>query len=164
MVKKALFLDRDGVINKEINYLFKIEDVEFVPGIFDLCRYFTAKDFLIIVITNQAGIARGYYTNDDFQNLTDWMKNEFGKNGIKLEHVYHCPHHPQFSGDCDCRKPKPGMILDAQKKFNLDLKHSVLIGDEISDIESGRSAGVGSNILIKRNILKPLLENFGLIK
>ncbi len=149
MMNKALFLDRDGVINKEKNYLYKIEDFEFIDGVFETCKYFQDNGFLIIIITNQAGIARGKYTEDDYQILTDWMIKEFEKKDIKISKVYHCPHHPDFSGDCECRKPNPGMILQAQRDFDIDLSQSILVGDKNSDIEAGIKAGVGMNYLVE---------------
>lgn len=147
-MNKALFLDRDGVINKEKNYLYKIEDFEFIDGVFETCRYFHQNGYMIIIITNQAGIARGKYTEDDYKLLTDWMLKEFEKENIQISKVYHCPHHPDFSGVCKCRKPNTGMILDAQKEFHIDLSNSILIGDKNSDIEAGINAKVGKNYLI----------------
>lgn len=165
-MNKALFLDRDGVINKEKNYLFNIEDFEFINGVFDTCRYFQDKGYLIIIITNQAGIARGKYTEEDFEILTSWMIKEFDKKGIKISRVYHCPHHPDFSGECECRKPNPKMIVDAQKEFHLDLSESILVGDKNSDIEAGIKAGIKDNYLIttghridKNKFNVPILEN-----
>lgn len=148
-MNKALFLDRDGVINKEKNYLYKIEDFEFIDGVFETCKYFQDREYLIVIITNQAGIARGKYTEVEYQILTNWMINEFEKKGIKISKVYHCPHHPEFSAECECRKPKPGMILLAQKEFNIDLRQSILVGDKNSDIEAGINAGVGMNYLVE---------------
>ena len=148
-MNKALFLDRDGVINKEKNYLYKIEDFEFIDGVFETCKYFQEKGYLIIVITNQAGIARGKYTEDDYQTLTNWMIKEFEKNNIKISKVYYCPHHPDFSGDCECRKPNPGMILQAKKDFDIDLSQSILVGDKNSDIEAGINAGIKMNYLVE---------------
>ena len=147
-MNKALFLDRDGVVNKEKNYLYKIEDFEFIDGVFETCRYFQDRGYLIIIITNQAGIARGKYTEKNYQVLTKWMIREFDKENIKISKVYHCPHHPDFSGECECRKPKPKMILDAQKEFDIDLENSILVGDKNSDIEAGINAGVKLNYLI----------------
>lgn len=147
-MNKALFLDRDGVVNKEKNYLYKIEDFEFIDGVFETCRYFQDKGYLIIIITNQAGISRGKYTEKDFEILTEWMIQEFEKESIKISKVYHCPHHPDFSAECECRKPKPKMILDAKKEFNLDLSNSILVGDKNSDIETGIKSGIRDNYLI----------------
>lgn len=141
-------MDRDGVINKEKNYLYRIEDFEFINGVFDVCQYFQDNGFLIIIVTNQAGIARGKYTEHDFNVLTAWMMDEFAKKGIEIAKVYHCPHHPDFTGDCLCRKPHPGMILQAQQDFNIDLSSSILVGDKLSDVEAGIRAGIGQNYLI----------------
>ncbi|MGZ3756172.1 MAG: D-glycero-beta-D-manno-heptose 1,7-bisphosphate 7-phosphatase [Mucilaginibacter sp.] len=147
-MQKAIFLDRDGVINIEKNYVYRISDFEFIAGIFDLCRKYQKEGYLIVVITNQAGIARGYYTEADFFELTDWMLAEFTKQGISISKVYFCPHHPDFTGECDCRKPNPGMILQAAKEFNIDLSASVLIGDKDSDLQAGKNAGIGTLIKI----------------
>jgi len=141
---KALFLDRDGVINEEINYLHRVDDFTFIEEIFDICHFYKEHGFIIIVITNQAGIAKGYYTEEDFELLTDWMIQEFLKRGITIDKVYHCPHHPDFTGKCDCRKPNPGMILAAREEFDIDLSHSILIGDKLSDIEAGINSGINS--------------------
>lgn len=146
---KALFLDRDGTINVEKNYVFKIEDFEFIDGIFELIKSYQEKGFLIFIITNQAGIARGYYTEEDYKTLTNWMLEQFQKKGITITKVYHCPHHPEITGSCRCRKPNPGMILDAIKEFNIDPVNSVLIGDKKSDILAGEKAGLGKNIYIQ---------------
>jgi len=148
-MNKALFLDRDGVINKEKNYLYKIEDFEFIDGIFETCKYFQEKGYLLFVITNQAGIARGKYTENDFKILTEWMIKEFDKENIKISKIYHCPHHPDFSGECACRKPNIGMLTKAQKDFNIDMKNSILVGDKSSDIEAGLRSGIGKNILVR---------------
>jgi len=145
--KPALFLDRDGVINVEKNYLFKKEDFEFIDGIFELCSFYQSKNYLIIVVTNQSGIARGYYTEADFSNLTFWMLSEFSKNGVEIDQVYHCPHHPDISGKCECRKPNPGMLLQAQKDFNIDMKNSIMIGDKERDIQAALNAGLKETYL-----------------
>ncbi len=141
-MKKALFLDRDGVINIEKDYLFKIEDFEFIDGIIDLCRYYIKNDYSIFVVTNQSGIARGYYSEEDFKKLTLWMMSEFLKRGIEIKKVYHCPDHPSISGKCSCRKPEAGMLLQAKEEFGLDMKNSIIIGDKERDIEAGLKAGL----------------------
>lgn len=146
-MKKALFLDRDGVINVELNYLYKIEDFKFIEGIFELCKHYQRLGYLIIVVTNQSGIARGYYSESDFEKLISWMIEEFAKEDVTITKVYHCPHHPEISGECSCRKPKPGMILQAQKEFDLDLKNSILVGDKERDIEAAIHAGIKENYL-----------------
>ncbi len=158
---KALFLDRDGVINVEKNYVWRTEDFEFIPGIFELCALAQKRGFKLIVITNQAGIARGYYTETDFRHLTDWMLAAFRERGIGIDRVYHCPFHPtagvgEYRQESFDRKPNPGMILKARADFALDLSKSVLIGDKDSDIEAGRAAGVGC--LVKLTLGAPAEE------
>ena len=146
-MRKALFLDRDGVINIEKDYLYKIEDFEFIDGLFDLCKYYQELGYLIIVVTNQSGIARKYYSEADFTKLTDWMLHVFHENSIEISHVYHCPHHPDINGSCICRKPEPGMILQAQKEFDIDLSNSIMIGDKERDIEAALNAGIKETYL-----------------
>jgi D-glycero-D-manno-heptose 1,7-bisphosphate phosphatase len=151
-MRRALFLDRDGVINVERNYVHRVEDFEFVPGIFDLCQEASARGYLLVVVTNQAGIGRGYYTETDFAELTAWMTTRFREHGVPLHAVYYCPDHPEhgvgrYRRDSADRKPGPGMILRAAREHGLDLPRSLLIGDKESDIAAGRAAGVGMNIL-----------------
>ena len=141
-MNKALILDRDGVVNVEKNYVHRIEDFEFMEGIFPLCARFRDEGFLIVVATNQAGIARGLYTLDDLARLHAWMTERFADRGLRLAGIYHCPHHPQFSGECDCRKPHPGKLLQAARDLDLDLPQCVLLGDKERDLEAGRRAGL----------------------
>lgn len=141
-MNRALFIDRDGVINVDKVHVFKIDQFEFTSGIFDLCRRYHESGYLILIITNQAGIAKGLYSEDDFRILMEWVKSEFAKDGIKISGVYHCPHHPDYTGLCNCRKPGPAMIQQAAVDFSLDLSQCVLIGDKESDIEAGRRAGI----------------------
>ncbi len=146
-MKKALFLDRDGVINIEKDYLYKKEDFKFIDGIFELCRYYMKHGYLIFIVTNQSGIARGYYGEEDFELLTNWMLEEFLKQDVMISKVYHCPHHPDITGSCACRKPKPKMLLDAQREYDLDLKNSIIVGDKQRDIDAGFNAGVSTAYL-----------------
>ncbi len=141
-MNKALFIDRDGVINVDKVHVYRREDFEFTRGIFDLCRSYSDKGYLIIVVTNQAGIAKGIYSEADFLTLTSWMVKQFAERGINISKVYHCPHHPDFTGPCECRKPNPGMILQAIKDFDLDISQCILIGDKESDLQSGRNARI----------------------
>ncbi len=150
---KALFLDRDGTINIEKNYVYKIEDFEFINGIFEIISNYFNQGYLIIIITNQAGIARGLYSENDYNKLTDWMLDQFRIQGIHITKVYHCPHHPEISGECECRKPKPGMILQAINEFNINPSKSILIGDKKSDILAGQNAGIGMNRYIHEFLL-----------
>ena len=144
----ALFLDRDGVVNVEKNYLHRIEEFEFIDGIFALCRRYQERGFLIVIVTNQSGIARGYYSEADFAVLTAWMVGEFEKRGIRIAKVYHCPHHPEISGECSCRKPEPGMFLEAASELGIDLERSVLVGDSERDIVAARRAGLHETYLL----------------
>lgn len=147
-MQKALFLDRDGVINHEKDYLYKIEDFEFIDGVFESCRYFHDQGYIIVVITNQSGIARGYYSEEDFELLTKWMIDQFTKEGIEISKLYYCPHHPSINGECTCRKPNIGMIVEAKQEFDIDLANSLLVGDKMSDIQAGQKAGIEQCYLI----------------
>ncbi len=144
---KAIFLDRDGVINKEVNYLFKIEDFEFIDGIFDACLYFQNLGYAIIIVTNQSGIARKYYTENDYQIVTKWMLDQFKYKNINILDIFHCPHGPDST--CNCRKPKPGMLLKAKTKHNTDMEKSWMIGDKEIDTIAANSAGIDNTILVR---------------
>lgn len=146
MRSKTLFLDRDGVINIDHEYVHKIEDFEFCEGIFEVLKEFQKRGYLLIVVTNQSGIARGYYSEKDFWKLTDWMIKEFAKRDITIDKVYHCPHSPE--DNCDCRKPKSGMFEQAKVDFDIDMKNSWIIGDKISDIEAAKNSDVENLILV----------------
>lgn len=149
-----MFLDRDGVINVEKNYLYKREEFEFIDGVFEALRDMQARGYLLIVVTNQAGIGRGYYTEADFQTLTEWMFEQFAQQGVRIDGVYHSPYHPEhgigrYRKESDCRKPNPGMILQAADEHQIDLSRSILVGDKESDIEAGQRAGVGTTVLVR---------------
>ena len=155
----ALFLDRDGVINVDHGYVYRPEDFEFIDGVFELCRTARGLGYLLIVITNQAGIGRGYYSEADYHLLTDWMRNIFSREGITVDGIYFCPYHPEhgvgeYKTDSGCRKPAPGMLLQAAIEHHIDLGRSVLIGDKESDIQAGIAAGVGLNLLFSQQQLK----------
>ena len=144
---KTIFLDRDGVINKEVNYLHKIDDFEFIDGIFKTCLYFQNLGYKIIIITNQSGISRGYYSESDYHLVTQWMLSQFVKNNIYILDIFHCPHGPNSS--CKCRKPMPGMFLNAKTKHNIDMKNSWMIGDKEVDVTAANASGIKSTILVK---------------
>jgi D-glycero-D-manno-heptose 1,7-bisphosphate phosphatase len=151
---KALFLDRDGVINVDVPYIHRSEDFHFQEGIFELCRVAQSRGYLLMVITNQSGIARGYYPEAEFLALTEWMIRQFAEHQVRIARVYYCPYHPvqgigRYQRDSPDRKPMPGMLLRARADFNLDLASSVLIGDKESDIEAAQAAGVGTKILLR---------------
>jgi D-glycero-D-manno-heptose 1,7-bisphosphate phosphatase len=152
-LRKAAFLDRDGVINLESSYVSRWEDFKFVPGAVDAMRALQQVGFALVVVTNQSGIARGFYTEDQYQALTVAMKQALAEAGAAVDAVYHCPHHPagsltELAIDCYCRKPAPGMIFRASRELNLSLSDSILVGDKSSDIQAARAAGVGNAYII----------------
>lgn len=152
--RQAAFLDRDGVINRDRAYVSRWEDFEFVPGAVDAMRRLKKAGYALVVVTNQSGIARGYYSEAQYQALTAAMQQALANAGAAVDAVYHCPHHPkgkvaELAIDCDCRKPAPGMILRAAKELNLSLADSILVGDKPSDIEAARAAGVGRAYIVQ---------------
>jgi len=156
MHNKALFLDRDGVINIDYDHIFRIKDFHFIEGIFDIAHYAQYNGYLLIVITNQAGIGRGLYTIEDFNILSDWMCEQFRNKDIKISKIYHSPYHPtaglgKYKRNHISRKPNPGMIIEASVEFDLDLANSIFIGDRKTDMEAGLRAGVGKNLLFSPN-------------
>lgn len=137
-MNKAVFLDRDGTINVEKHYLYKIEDFEFLPGVIEGLKLLQEAGYLLIVITNQSGIGRGYYSEEDFNILNHWMLETLEENGVTVNAVYYCPHLPdaqveKYRKECECRKPKLGMFLQAIEDFEIDLNKSYAIGDKIRD-------------------------------
>ena len=148
MSRKALILDRDGVVNREVGYLSRAEDVEWVPGIWELCRAARDAGFVLVVVTNQSGIARGLYSEDDFHALMRWMGEQFAAEDVTMAAYYYCPHHPEhgvgaYKRECPDRKPGPGMLLRAARELDLDLAASVMVGDRCSDVGAANAAGVG---------------------
>ncbi|KZZ37193.1 MULTISPECIES: D-glycero-beta-D-manno-heptose 1,7-bisphosphate 7-phosphatase [unclassified Oleiphilus] len=152
--RKALFLDRDGVININHGYVHHFEDFEFIDGIFALCKHAQRKGYQIIIITNQSGIARKYYSRKDFETLTKQVKKKFWHQGIKVTQTLYCPHHPDFNHTCICRKPKAGMIFKAKRRFHISLSKSVMVGDSISDMRCAQLAKIKKRILVTHD--KPI--------
>jgi D-glycero-D-manno-heptose 1,7-bisphosphate phosphatase len=151
----ALFLDRDGVINEDYGYVHQPAETVFIPGIFDLVRCANAADFKVVVVTNQAGIGRGFYSERCFESYMKWQKSVFRYNGGRIDAVYHCPHHPinglgAFKMNCDCRKPAPGLVMRAAFDLDIDLSRSLLVGDKPSDVACGLAAGIGRNFQFSR--------------
>ena len=151
-MKPALFLDRDGVINVNHGYVHTPETFDFIDGIFELCRFANEHGYLVVVVTNQAGIGRGYYSEQAFLSLTDWMQAQFTAHGAHISKVYFCPDHPEhgigvYKRESPMRKPGPGMLLAAAREFDIDLAASVLVGDHQTDLQAGRAAGVRHNLL-----------------
>jgi len=153
MNRRALFLDRDGVVNEEVGYLHKTEDVRFVPGIFSLCRKAIELDYRLIVVTNQAGIARGYYTEEDFERLMEWMRASMRTEGVELDAVYFCPFHPEhgigkYKQEHEDRKPGTGMLRRGAREFGVSLTESVMVGDRCSDVAAANAAGLRQAFLL----------------
>lgn len=149
MSRPALFLDRDGVINVDYGYVHKPEEFDFVEGIFELVAAANRAGYLVVVVTNQAGIGRGYYSEAQFHALTDWMKTRFNEHGAIIDAVYFCPYHPEhgigaYRRESEFRKPAPGMLLQAQSELDIDMAQSIFIGDKPSDMAAGRAAGVST--------------------
>lgn len=153
-LRKAAFLDRDGVINLDRAYVHKWEEFEFVPGAVDAMRRLKQAGYALVVVTNQSGLARGMYTEEQYQTLTAHMRKALAAAGAEVDAVYHCPHHPkgkvpELAVECDCRKPEPGMILRGARELGLSLADSILVGDKPSDIEAARAAGVGRAYIVQ---------------
>lgn len=140
MGDRAVFLDRDGVINVDRGYVHRIEDFEFVPGIPFMLRELQLDGWRLVVVTNQSGIGRGLFSEDDYERVTQHMREQLAAHGVRLDGVYHCPHAPDQG--CGCRKPKPGMLLRAAASLGLDLSRSVLVGDKESDMQAAHAAGL----------------------
>ena len=147
MAIKTIFLDRDGVINEEVNYLHKIENFKFIEGVFDACLYFQKLNYKIIIVSNQSGISRGYYSISEYKELTTWMFSQFEKKSISILDSFYCPHGPDSK--CYCRKPKPGMLIDAKRKHNICMEESWMIGDKETDIAAANNAGITNTILVR---------------
>lgn len=153
MQHKALFLDRDGTINVDYGYVYQPEKFELIDGITELCLRAQEKGYLIIVITNQSGIARGYYTDDDFQKINQYMIEIFNRYGVKITDVFYCP---ELSGND--RKPNCGMFIKARDKYGIDMAQSVSVGDKKRDIEAAQKAGCGKNFLFTGDNFIKIME------
>ena len=169
IIMKAIFLDRDGIINKDHSYVYKKEDFEFCDGIFETLSYLVSLGYTLFIVTNQSGIGRGYYSEEDFNKLTAWMLEVFMQKGIKITKVYHCPHSPDEN--CICRKPKAGMFKRAKEEFGIDMKNSWMIGDKLSDIQAGKNAGIPNTIFVNSSkcqeasySIKSILDTINIIK
>ena len=154
MAKAAVFLDRDGVINVDKGYVGEIDDFEFIDGVIEALAKIKKKGYLLVLVTNQSGIARGLFTEEQFMSLTEWMDWSLADRGVDLDGIYFCPHHPsegsdQYRKSCTCRKPGPDMILDAVKHLDIDLTRSYMVGDKPSDMKAAINAGVAHKILVE---------------
>jgi D-glycero-D-manno-heptose 1,7-bisphosphate phosphatase len=144
--QKAFFLDRDGVINVDHGYVFRIEDFEFIKSVFPVLRLLAEKGYKLVVVTNQSGIGRGYYTEDDFRKLNEWMIQKFAEQNVEIEAVYSCPHAPEEK--CLCRKPEPGMFLQAIREYDIDPSRSWMLGDKDTDMAAAENAGIPNRVLM----------------
>jgi len=144
---KVIFLDRDGVINEDFGYIHKIKNFKFIPGAIESCKYFLSLGYQIIVVTNQSGIGRGLYKEDDFHALNEWMLDKFQQEGVSILDVFFCPHGPD--DNCNCRKPKPGLFKNAQEKYDIDMNKSWMIGDKEADIQAANRAGISQTIIVR---------------
>ncbi|OOF69671.1 D-glycero-beta-D-manno-heptose 1,7-bisphosphate 7-phosphatase [Rodentibacter caecimuris] len=152
-MNKAIFLDRDGTLNVDHGYVHQIDDFHFIEGSINALKTLKEMGYLLILVTNQSGIARGYFTEQQFLQLTEWMDWSLADRGIDLDGIYYCPHHPEGKGEfkqyCDCRKPQPGMLTQAIQELNIDPMQSVMIGDKADDLKAGINAGIKTNILVR---------------
>ncbi len=153
-LRRAVFLDRDGVINVDHGYVHKVEDFSFVPGTPAAMRRLQSAGWRLVVVTNQSGLARGLYSMTDYERFTAHLRQQLAASGVHLDAVLHCPHLPDaevaaYRSDCDCRKPGPGMLLRAARELSLDLAASAIVGDRLSDVQAGRAAGVGHCVLVR---------------
>ncbi|HEY8930350.1 MAG TPA: HAD family hydrolase [Mucilaginibacter sp.] len=158
---KAVFLDRDGVLNQEMgDYVRRIEDFHILDN-FEALKTLQNKGYLLLVATNQGGLAKGWYTEDELAKMHNSLRETYHAHGVELTDFFYCPHHPDFTGDCNCRKPKPGLLLQGIEKYNLDPSRSYFIGDRERDVIAGTAAGV-KGILIDSD--QPISEVLDLIE
>lgn len=139
--RPAVFLDRDGTLNWDRGYTWRWEDFEWMPGALEALALFRDRGIFTAIVTNQAGVSRGLYRDEDVHELHRRVAADLARAGIPSPPFYHCPHHPDFTGPCGCRKPSPGMLLAAAREHCLDLSRSFMVGDKLSDLEAGLAAG-----------------------
>ena len=159
-MNKAIFLDRDGTLNIDYGYVHEIDHFKFIDGAIDALRELKKLGYMLVLVTNQSGIARGYFSEEQFLQLTEWMDWSLAEQDVDLDGIYYCPHHPEGKGeykeDCDCRKPKPGMLLQAIKELKIDPTQSIMVGDKVEDLKAGIGAKVKMNVLVRTG--KPVTE------
>ena len=152
-MRKAIFLDRDGTLNVDYGYVHQIDNFQFIEGSIEALKQLKEMGYLLVLVTNQSGIARGYFSEGQFLQLTEWMDWSLADRGVDLDGIYYCPHHPEGQGeyrqDCDCRKPQAGMLLQAIKELKIDPAQSFMVGDKIEDLLAGQAAKVRYKILVK---------------
>ena len=152
-MNKAIFLDRDGTLNIDYGYVHEIDNFKFIDGAIDALRELKKMGYMLVLVTNQSGIARGYFSEEQFLQLTEWMDWSLAEQDVDLDGIYYCPHHPEGKGeykeDCDCRKPKSGMLLQAIKELKIDPTQSIMVGDKVEDLKAGIGAKVKMNVLVR---------------
>ncbi|CCO49143.1 D,D-heptose 1,7-bisphosphate phosphatase [Vibrio nigripulchritudo SOn1] len=161
MAKPAVFLDRDGVINVDHGYVHDEHDFEFIDGVFEATKALKDMGYLLVLVTNQSGIARGLFTEERFLSLTQWMDWNFVDNGVEFDGFYYSPYHEEhgigkYKKDSDCRKPKPGMLISARDFLKIDMEKSVMVGDKAEDMMAAEAAEVATRILVRTG--KPITE------
>ena len=157
---RAIFFDRDGVLNEEVGYLYEVEKFKWIDGAREAIKFCNERGILAVVVTNQSGIARGFYTAQNVDALHNFMQKNLAQIGAHIDGFYYCPHHPDFSGECDCRKPKPGLILRACEDFKINPAEAILFGDSERDIKSAQAANLRAGIFFKEGNLFDAVKNF----
>ena len=162
-MNKAFFLDRDGVVNKELDYVYRKDDFYFIDGVFEACQTILSHGYEIILITNQSGIARGYYSEEDFLKLTKWMVKIFMENGVTISDVMYCPHHATeglgvYKVNCECRKPKTGLLVQIRNALKQDLQGAYMVGDSLKDLQAAKAVGITPILVRTGNGLQTLQE------
>ena len=165
--KPAVFFDRDGVLNRDTGYVYRIQDFDWRPGSKQAIKYLNQLGYLVFVVTNQAGVARGFYEIDDVISLHNWINLQLNKIGAHIDKFYFCPHHPTagsaiFTRSCSCRKPEPGMILSALAEWDIDKKTSFLVGDRQTDLEAATRAGITGHLVGEQDLylfVKDIVES-----
>lgn len=162
LTKPAIFLDRDGTINFDNGYTHKIEDLKIIPGATDLIKYYNDQGYYVIVVTNQGGISKGIFSRKDLIKFNQYLRSELAKFGCRIDHFYYCPHHPEAidkrNRECNCRKPKDGMLRQAVNEFNIDLEKSIIVGDKESDLHAGRAIGIKGYLYESGNIYETIMK------
>ncbi len=163
--KPAVFFDRDGVLNRDFGYVYMPKDFKWIPGAVKTIKHLKDKGYTVIVITNQSGIARGYYTEENVEDLHQWINDGlFHKHNVQIDSFYYCPHHPtvglgHYKTDCECRKPRPGLIMKALAEFNIDSRSSYFIGDKDTDMEAAAAAGIKGFKFRSENLFNFMIQH-----
>ena len=165
MKNRAIFLDRDGTIVKDVGYARSPEQIHLLTGAGKAIREFRRRGYLVVLVTNQSGIGRGYFTESDLEAMHDKLRSDLAASGATLDAVYFCPHlpadDPRCQAACDCRKPSPGMLLRAAKDLDVDLSRSYMIGDAACDVGAGKAAGCRTVLVVSSGAERGAIDDFG---